>query len=665
MSLGDNRPSGRSPRLPAGLLAALLLVTAVLSACGGGGSKKTDPSRSPVPTFTAGKPGGTLRVVGSVRSVPLDPALARSDAALLLNRLIFRQLYSYRPGNPQPTPDLALGPPVLSSNRLTATITLRTARWNTSGGRNVTSGDVLRSMKRLCAPAILAPERGYLSQVVVGYAEFCAKASRVRLGAGKPVDLDNVDVPGLRAVGDNEVQILLRRPTADLMQILALPAMSPLPFEIKEGFSEPTALINDGPYHFIQPESGEAYRLSRNPSWDPGTDPIRTALVDRVSFRGGLTAADVQQRLQTNDADLSWDVETPAEVLRTLPPTPSPSPSSSASPSSSPSSSAQTFGTAQVDDRDIALLAVGSRGPAARQLGALAVRKALAACLDRSALVTAFGGSPRATATNTLLTPDYLDVPDTDGAGPTPTTAAPQPSATGTPTGGGTGSGSGTSSPRTAPSASPSASPTRAPGSSAATAKPLTTAQCRAELSAAGLRPGSDFTLLAGDTDAERAAADVLRKRLVDAGLAVQLRVVPADRYGAVAALGGWDLGLIVERPDFAGSRAVLSPLLDPKWPGNRAAGAARRPSAWFGEMNAGLAEESTDAVAKRELGLSSTMSVDASFVAVLRLATVRTTGPNVGRIPPLPLLGNADPTNVALGVTRPGESTAPTPASS
>jgi hypothetical protein len=81
--------------------------------------------------------------------------------------------------------------------------------------------------------------------------------------------------------------------------------------------------------------------------------------------------------------------------------------------------------------------------------------------------------------------------------------------------------------------------------------------------------------------------------------------------------------------------------------------------------MTAGLAENSADAVARQELALSSTLSGDASFVGVLRLATVRTTGPNVGQNPPLALLGNADPANVALGVTRPGESASPMPTSS
>ncbi|MDQ1672029.1 MAG: peptide/nickel transport system substrate-binding protein, partial [Frankiaceae bacterium] len=348
---------------------ALLLVSLLIAACGGSSPRPApQPTRSPEPVFSqVGKPGGTLRVVGTVRAVPLDPALARDDAALLVNRLIYRQLYSYRPGDQDPSPDLATGPPRLSQDRLTASVSLGFARWNVSGGRGVTANDVLRSLKRLCSPGVLAPERSYLSEVVVGYADFCTRAGRARLGRGGQPDPATIDVPGLQAVGDGEVQIKLRRPAADLTRILALPALSPLPFEIEDGFDAPLQLVTDGPYRFVDPKEGESYRLSRNAAWDPGTDRIRGALVDRVAFRGGLTADDVQQRLATNDADLSWDTDAPPAIVD-APATPT------------------GFGLLRLPARDHGVVAVGTRGPAARALAAPAARGAVVACLDRARL---------------------------------------------------------------------------------------------------------------------------------------------------------------------------------------------------------------------------------------------------------------------------------------
>lgn len=633
-------------------LVLLTLIALLVGACGGGSEPRpVGPTRTPEPTFSApGKPGGTLRVVGTTRSVPLDPALVRDDAGLLLSRLIYRQLFSYRPGATTPVPDLAAGPPALSSDRLTATVALRPARWNVTGGRGITSGDALRSWKRLCAPNVLAPERNYLGQLVVGYAEFCLRASRVQLGSDGQADLDALDVPGLRAVGDNQIEIRLRRPSADLQQILALPALSPLPFEIEDGFPDPQQLINSGPYRFTEPEPGEVYRLSRNAAWDPGSDQVRVALVDRVSFRGGLTPADVQRRLETNEADLSWDVQTPADVVtKPLP--------------------ANSYGFARVDQRDLALLAVGARGPAARKLANPAARAAVAACLDRPALQASFGGAPTTTVTSALLTADFLDVPEpVASALPTPSAAVTTPTGSANPSASSTalpGAGSGSTSTPSAGTRSPSPRPSPSLPIVDGAPKPLTIEQCRTALTRSGLSPGTDFTLLAADTPAERSAATALQGRFTAAGLSVQLRLVPAARYSAISGLGGWDLALVVERPAFVGARAVLGPLLDPRWQGPPALGAIRRDAAWFAELGAALAEENSDQVVARELALASSIGSDGALMAALRVATVRTTGPNVDRIPSSALLGNSDPANVGLGTTRPGEMPAPTPAPS
>jgi peptide/nickel transport system substrate-binding protein len=620
----------------------LAVLLAGLAACSGGNDRPAPPG-PPQPSFTAtGKPGGTLRVVGTGRTVPLDPALARNDAALLVDRLIWRQLYSFRPGDTRPTPDLAAGPPSFSEDRQTATITLRPARWNVPGGRNVTAGDLLRALKRLCAPQVLAPERSSLSEVVVGYADFCTRAGRARLGASGQPDLEKVDVPGLQAVGDTQVQIGLRRPVADLEQILALPATSPLPFEIKEGFDEPLQLVTDGPYRLVEPENGESYRLSRNASWDPVGDPVRAALVDRVTFLGGLPAADVEQRVRRGDADLSWDTETPSDVLSGPPPT--------------------SFGTVRLQARDQVVLALGAQGPAARVLAAGPARAAVVACLDRPALRAAFGGSTRTAVTDALLTPVGLGVDPSVTPAPSPSasasasaTASASPARTGGAAGSPSGSRSGASS---SPSASPSASPAVAP----APDRPLSTDQCRRRLSGAGLRTGADLVVLAADTPAERAAALVLQDRYKAAGLAVQLRVVPPERFSAVTRLAGWDLALFAQRPAWSGSRAVLGPLLDPRWTGPRTPGAARRSSTWLPALLDALAVPDAEDRASAELGLASRIVADGAFAVALSVDTVRTTGPNVGRIPPLASIGNADPTNVALDTTRPTETASPNP---
>jgi hypothetical protein len=163
--------------------------------------------------------------------------------------------------------------------------------------------------------------------------------------------------------------------------------------------------------------------------------------------------------------------------------------------------------------------------------------------------------------------------------------------------------------------------------------------------------------VLAADTPAERAAGTSLQAGFKAAGLAVQLRIVPAERYSAIAALGGWDLAVPVQRPAYTDGRAVLGPLLDPRWVGERSAGAARRLPTWLPTLFDALAEADTTDGARRQLGLAQAISDDGAFAGAFDVDIVRTTGSNVGTIPPLALIGNADPANVALGVTRPGES--------
>jgi hypothetical protein len=184
-------------------------------------------------------------------------------------------------------------------------------------------------------------------------------------------------------------------------------------------------------------------------------------------------------------------------------------------------------------------------------------------------------------------------------------------------------------------------------------------------LSAAGLRTGADLVVLAADTPGERAAATVLQDRYKAAGLAVQLRIVPPERFAGIAGLGGWDLAVFAQRPQYGGGRAALGPLLDTRWAGPRTPGAARRSSTWLPALYDALAEPNATTRASAELGLATRIAADGAFALALTVDTVRTTGPNVGRIPPLASIGNADPTNVALDTTRPVERASPTVAPS
>ncbi len=658
-----------SRRIPLGLL-SLFLVASVgaTTACStpSAAPRPVPSSATPTPSNDP-KPGGTLRIAGVARKVTLDPAAqaaepapdaglspspavpaaSSSDGNRLVGRLLLRQLYGYAPVDPDvsdepaksvvvntgPGPDLAEGSPKLTDGGRTATITLRTARWDVASGRRVTATDELRALKRLCLPTVSSPVRGYLAESVVGYAAAC-RALSVRPPATL-ADLDAVDVPGLTIEGDTTLVFHLIQPTDDLTAILALPQTSPLPVESFTGFAvtdDPQRFVGDGPYHFIDTKSGETYALSRSPSWDPGGDPLRHAYVDHISIRGGLTPARVQQLVASGGADLSLDVP--------------------ATPSLVAGGAANSV--IRTPAQSTVLLEVGTRGVAARRLAVVGVRRVLAACLDtttRGRVAVALGAGVAAPSAELLaglsLVPPGQPAPvakPTPSAGPSET-AAPS---------------SGSASPAAgAASATPSGS-SNAPATVSPSASALPPARCAPTIGVAG----ATMSLLAPDSKPLRAAAAVIASRLAAAGVHVTPRFVGSREYVTLAHRGGWDLLLAVPALLYPAPRALLAPLLDATWPGDGGPAVLRSPLLAAQMITAVAARDSTASIAAWE-ALRTGLEQAAELVPLAQLDGVYPRGMNVAHAPTVATFSNADPTNVSLGSTRAGEparSATPTP---
>ena len=604
------------------------------------------------------KPGGTLRIAGVARTLNLDPAspasetvtsagldaVSEADGNRLVSRMVLRQLYGYEPYEAPatsgvagtdskeaaadgkgsaattttllgPVPDLASGQPKVSKDGLTATIKLRAASWDVPSARRVTSTDELRALKRLCLPTIHSPVSGYLAESVVGYATACAGLARnpPRTIAA----LDAVTIPGLAIEGDTTLIVKLIRPTNDLTAILSLPETSPLPVESFTGIqvtNDPLSFVGDGPYRFIQAQSGETYALSRSPSWDPASDPLRHAYVDHISIRGGLTAAKVLALVRTGGADLSLDVPaTPAFAA-----------------------GASDTGLVVTPARSDVLLAVGLQGPAAARLKVTGVRRVLAACIDtatRTRVTTALG-SALATPADELLAGLALDP---------------------------TGRRELTLSPSAGASASSSASATASPTPSASpTATPTPAARCARVYGVTG----TTLSMLTLDSAQTRAAAAVVAARLAVAGVHVTIHVATAGQYALLARRGGWDLLITVRELRYPDPRALLAPLLDPSWLGaDQLAPALSR--TYTTELLRAVAETGANASLSAWNALSSRLEQAAVLIPLAQLNGVYPRGPNVAHAPTVATFSNADPTNVALGSTLPGdtsESQSPTP---
>jgi peptide/nickel transport system substrate-binding protein len=293
---------------------ALLCAALVLAACGGGS-----------PGGEAGRRGGTLRIVDADGLDHLDPAAMRDPSSYALARAFARQLVTY-PADTDPrratglVADAATEVPTVANRRISRDglryrFTVRDGvRWDTDPPRQVTSYDFIRGLERLCNPVAPVGEPGYFA-AISGFGEFCAG-----LGAVEPAPeairnyLEFTDIAGVTALDDRTFELTLTRPTADLLDRLALPAVSAVPDEyldhVPDGPLFRRHTISNGPYSIVRYEP-HRIELARNPAWRPEADPVRAAWVDRIEVTFGGTADSVRRRLAAGVTDLAWDAPVP------------------------------------------------------------------------------------------------------------------------------------------------------------------------------------------------------------------------------------------------------------------------------------------------------------------------------------------------------------------
>jgi peptide/nickel transport system substrate-binding protein len=254
--------------------------------------------------------GGTLQVLSSDPEATLDtaafyyPALARAYA---------RTLYGYNlAGPPQqatvPVPDIASGPPQLSADRRTYTFRLRGGvRYAPPVNREVTARDFITAIQRLYDKTLPLSGTPY-ADLIAGAKEFRAgKASRIS---------------GLSAPDAHTLTITLNQPAEDFLSILTLSFFAPVPGEYaadyQVGANYSGHVVGSGPYTPDAYIPGETVVLVRNPNWDPATDPLRKAWVDRIQVKLGVGISLIQRQIDREQADLSLNSHVPQARVTAL-----------------------------------------------------------------------------------------------------------------------------------------------------------------------------------------------------------------------------------------------------------------------------------------------------------------------------------------------------------
>jgi peptide/nickel transport system substrate-binding protein len=261
--------------------------------------------------------GGTLRVGMPLlpfsalgEKDPLDPQrMYEAEAWALFRCCLLRTLFSYpsRPtedGGSELRPDLAAAMPEVGRDGLTWTVRLKEGLRYAPPFQDaeIVAQDFIRALEREGDKKALPDGVGYdfYYSAIEGFDEF-------RAG-----DADSI--AGLEAPDDHTLVVHLNEPTGDLAHRFVLAATAPIPEGAAEGHDAGYGrfLVASGPYMLEGseemdfslpsreqvPASGlvpkKSITLVRNPSWDPATDGLRPAYVDRIEIILGPASDNLQ-----------------------------------------------------------------------------------------------------------------------------------------------------------------------------------------------------------------------------------------------------------------------------------------------------------------------------------------------------------------------------------
>jgi peptide/nickel transport system substrate-binding protein len=284
----------------------VLLVVVIAVSCGSGSGGRADvPVVEGAPDAgvtgvraPSTEAGDTLRVVsGEIDS--LDPQRSYLPGVWNLMRLYARTLvtYSSEPGRTDElVPDLATDLGTASEDGLSWTFTLREGV-RFENDRPITSRDVKYGI-----------ERSFASDVIVGgptyVVDLLDDPGNPYAGPYQDEAPDKLGLAAVETPDDRTIVFRLRAPQPDFPFVMALPSSSPVPIEADTAADYGRDPVSSGPYAVTSLDPATGILLERNPSWDPATDDVRTALPDRVVVRTGLTGVERDQALLAGSADV-------------------------------------------------------------------------------------------------------------------------------------------------------------------------------------------------------------------------------------------------------------------------------------------------------------------------------------------------------------------------
>ncbi|MER8157303.1 ABC transporter substrate-binding protein [Streptomyces sp. NPDC094472] len=277
------------------------------------------------------KPGGTLKFISKDDADSWDPQRSYYNFVWNFSRFYARQLVTYAPkpgkDGTELVPDLAERKAAVTDGGKTYTYTLRAGiTWE--DGTAITSQDIKYGIERIWAQDTISGGPTFIQQAL--------DPGHTYKGPYKDTSKDKLGLKAIRTPDDRTIVFKLPKANGDFERMLATPSASPVKKtkDTKDKYQD--SPFSSGPYRFDSYEPGTSLELVRNTEWKRSSDPIRTALPNRITvnissdeqtnakalFSGdydldlqssGLTEASLAQA--TRSSDLSARLDSPSNGM--------------------------------------------------------------------------------------------------------------------------------------------------------------------------------------------------------------------------------------------------------------------------------------------------------------------------------------------------------------
>jgi peptide/nickel transport system substrate-binding protein len=286
---------------------------------GGGGGSKTATVQSKV---AQGKKGGNLTYLAAGDVDYLDTGQTYYTFGYMVAYSTNRMLYSFKPTESvKPVPDLATGPPEISTDNKTITVHIKKGvKYAPPVNREVTTKDIKYAFERAFSKEVPSGYAGAYFSSIVGTPE-------------KPNSGDIKPISGIETPDDQTLVFKLKEANAPMVsQALVMPITVPVPEEYASKWDKSTPSKFDqyqsftGPYMVKNDPTtgkvtgrvpGKSIEIVRNPNWDAKTD-YRPAYLDSIKIEeGNDDLATASRRALNGTSTICCDAGSPpAQVLK-------------------------------------------------------------------------------------------------------------------------------------------------------------------------------------------------------------------------------------------------------------------------------------------------------------------------------------------------------------